>query len=75
MKDIDQEEYQKASQNKPATQDEKDEARRARDQKWDKINAKLKEKDGHFVEPGLPYDANKVVKDYNDVYEKIYRKA
>jgi len=44
------------------------------DQKWDKLNLKLKSNDPEYTEPSLPFDTRFMIKDYNQLYSKIYDK-
>ena len=44
------------------------------DTKWAKLNDKIKGNDPTFVEPALPFDSKIVIKDYNQLYAKIYDK-
>ena len=51
-----------------------DEERKAMDKKWDKVVMKIKQKDDTFVEPALPFRSSTLIKDFNDLYLKIYDK-
>lgn len=44
------------------------------DRKWEKLNAKIKEKHGDFDEPKIPFKSSNLIKDFNDLYCKIYDK-
>jgi hypothetical protein len=44
------------------------------DKKWDKLNAKIKSKNGEFEEPTVPFKSSNLIRDYNDLYAKIYDK-
>lgn len=49
--------------------------RRAKlDQKWDKLNNKLKGSVANFTPPSVPFRSSHLVKDYNELYSKIYDK-
>ena len=54
------------------TQDEKD--RKNFDGKWEKLNAKLKSNNGGFEEPNVPFKPGCVIRDFNQLYHKIYDK-
>jgi len=51
-----------------------EEERKAMDKKWDKVVMKIKSKDDTFVEPALPFRSSALIKDFNDLYCKIYDK-
>lgn len=51
-----------------------EEERKAMDKKWDKVVMKIKAKDDTFVEPALPFRSSALIKDFNDLYLKIYDK-
>lgn len=51
-----------------------EEDRKNFDKRWDKINQKLKQKDSNFVEPVIPFKQNSLIRDYNELYLKIYDK-
>ena len=53
-------------------QDEKD--RLEMDQKWDKINSKIKSNQPDFEEPQLPFKTSILIRDFNALYAKIYDK-
>lgn len=53
-------------------QDEED--RKVLDKKWDKINQKLVSKDSGFTEPKMPFKSSNLIRDYNQLYAKIYDK-
>lgn len=65
-------------------QDEDD--RKNLDKKWEKLNSKLKQSDSQFQEPDCkinhynyvhyvdPYKQSALIKDYNELYSKIYDK-
>jgi len=44
------------------------------DKKWDKLHAKLKASDATFVEPHGPFRSCSLIKDFNELYAKIYDK-
>lgn len=51
-----------------------DDERMALDKKWDKYNQKLKTMDPQFKEPNMPFMSNNLIRDFNDLYAKIYDK-
>jgi serine/threonine-protein phosphatase 2A regulatory subunit B' len=53
-------------------QDEED--RKNLDKKWDKLNSKIKEKNPDFEEPSIPFQSSNLIKDFNELYSKIYDK-
>ena len=53
-------------------QDEED--RKNLDKKWEKLNAKIKAKNGDFEEPTVPFKSSNLIRDYNELYAKIYDK-
>lgn len=54
------------------TQDEKD--RKQFDTKWDKLNTKLSTSSGTYEEPKVPFKPSGVIRDFNQLYHKIYDK-
>ena len=44
------------------------------DKKWNKLNEKLKQKDPAFMEPKLPFRMSTLIKDFNELYAKVYDK-
>jgi len=44
------------------------------DKKWDKINAKIKSKDAGFEEPNMPFKSCNLIRDFNELYAKVYDK-
>ena len=44
------------------------------DLKWDKLNIKIKSANPDYVEPALPFVTKAMIKDYNELYSKIYDK-
>lgn len=44
------------------------------DKKWDKINAKIKHSQPDYEEPKIPFQSNELIRDFNDLYAKIYDK-
>jgi hypothetical protein len=54
------------------TQDTED--RKNLDKKWEKLNAKIKQSHTDFVEPDYPFRSCNLIKDFNDLYSKIYDK-
>lgn len=53
-------------------QDEDD--RKNLDKKWEKLNQKIKTKNPEFEEPLVPFKSNNLIRDYNELYAKIYDK-
>jgi serine/threonine-protein phosphatase 2A regulatory subunit B' len=53
-------------------QDEED--RKNLDKKWEKLNQKIKSKQADYEEPVIPFKSCNLIKDYNDLYAKIYDK-
>ena len=53
-------------------QDEED--RKQLDKRWNKLNASLKQKNQNYIEPALPFKSNALIRDFNDLYAKIYDK-
>lgn len=53
-------------------QDEED--RKVMDKKWEKLNNKIKVAHPDFVEPSFPFKSSKLIKEYNELYSKIYDK-
>jgi len=51
-----------------------DDDRNAMDKKWNKINEKIKQKHDTYSEPALPFKSNNLIKDFNELYAKIYDK-
>lgn len=50
------------------------EKRNRLDQKWEKINNRLKASVSNYTVPSVPFRSNHLVKDYNLLYSKIYDK-
>lgn len=48
--------------------------RKKMDQKWDKLNLKIKSSNPDYEEPSLPFVTKNMIKDYNELYSKIYDK-
>ena len=53
-------------------QDEED--RKNLDKKWEKLNAKIKVKSPDFAEPDVPFKSSNLIRDFNELYAKIYDK-
>lgn len=53
-------------------QDEDD--RKNFDKRWEKLNTKLKQQDNTFTEPDYPFRQSHLIKDFNELYSKIYDK-
>ena len=51
-----------------------EEERRNYDKKWQALNGKLKEQQKDFEEPSFPFQAGTLIRDYNQLYHKIYDK-
>ena len=52
-----------------------DDDRKALDKKWEKCNEKIKkQQDPNFVEPAIPFRSSCLIKDFNELYSKIYDK-
>jgi serine/threonine-protein phosphatase 2A regulatory subunit B' len=63
-----------AQQKKAYAVRQDEEERKALDGKWDKLNAKIKKKDANYTEPVLPFNSSTLIRDYNELYAKIYDK-
>jgi hypothetical protein len=63
-----------ATQKKQYAVKQDDEDRKNLDKKWDRLNQKLKQQDGGFQEPDYPYKQSGLIRDYNELYMKIYDK-
>jgi len=48
--------------------------RKALDARWNKLNLKIKSKDSNYVEPAVPFRSNNLIRDFNELYAKIYDK-
>jgi serine/threonine-protein phosphatase 2A regulatory subunit B' len=79
LKEIDPYAFEEALKMAPAArktyavaQDEKD--RKNFDSKWDKLNSKLKQSQANYSEPAMPFRASTCIRDYNQLYHKIYDK-
>jgi len=44
------------------------------DKKWDLLNTNLKKKHADFQEPNIPFKSNILIRDFNELYAKIYDK-
>lgn len=53
-------------------QDEDD--RKNMDKKWEKINSKIKSKQADYEEPNMPFRSCNLIKDFNELYAKVYDK-
>ena len=51
-----------------------EEDRKSLDKKWEKLNLKLKGTDAAFEEPLYPFKSSQLIKDFNNLYGKIYDK-
>ena len=53
-------------------QDEED--RKNLDKKWEKLHAKIKSKQPDFEEPDYPFRSSNLIREFNELYAKIYDK-
>jgi len=53
-------------------QDEDD--RKNYDKKWDRLNQKLRQQDGGYQEPEFPFKQQNLIRDFNELYHRIYDK-
>jgi serine/threonine-protein phosphatase 2A regulatory subunit B' len=53
-------------------QDEDD--RKNYDKKWERLNMKLKQSDGAYQEPDFPFRQQNLIRDFNELYHRIYDK-
>jgi hypothetical protein len=44
------------------------------DKKWAKINAKIQSKDSSYMPPPMPFQENVLIRDFNELYAKVYDK-
>jgi len=44
------------------------------DKKWEKLSAKIKSQVPTFVEPNMPFKSCNLIRDFNELYKKIYDK-
>lgn len=44
------------------------------DKRWSKLNSKIEHKNPDYKEPPLPFKSNNLIRDFNDLYAKIYDK-
>jgi len=51
-----------------------DDDRKNLDKKWEKLNEKIKKQSPDFAEPNFPFKSSNLIKDFNDLYSKIYDK-
>ena len=51
-----------------------EEDRATLDKKWDKLHIKIKAKHSDFEEPKRPFVSCNVIKDFNEIYAKVYDK-
>jgi serine/threonine-protein phosphatase 2A regulatory subunit B' len=79
LKEIDPLAFDEALKMNPASkkqyavkQDEED--RKTLDKKWEKLNEKIKKSDPSFDEPEYPFKSSNLIKDFNELYSKIYDK-
>lgn len=72
------------SQKKQFAVKQDDDDRKNFDKKWDRLHLKLKQQDGGFNEPDgnhlifiieiVPFKQSTLIRDFNDLYQKIYDK-
>ena len=53
---------------------QEEEDRKTLDKKWEKLNAHIKKNQPTYTEPKVPFCSSTLVKDFNDLYSKIYDK-
>jgi len=51
-----------------------DDDRKNFDKKWEKLNIKLKSQDANYSEPDYPFKHSGLIRDFNELYQKIYDK-
>jgi serine/threonine-protein phosphatase 2A regulatory subunit B' len=51
-----------------------EEERKTLDKKWDKLHSKIKSNQADFEEPVIPFRSSNLIKDFNELYAKIYDK-
>jgi len=51
-----------------------DDDRRNFDKKWEKLNTKLKSAQPDFEEPEYPFKQSILIRDFNELYQKVYDK-
>ena len=51
-----------------------DEDRKKLDAKWDKLNVMIKSNNADYEEPSYPFKSANLIKDFNELYAKIYDK-
>jgi len=44
------------------------------DKKWEKLHAKIKAKHPDFEEPNQPFKSSNLIREFNELYAKIYDK-
>lgn len=44
------------------------------DKKWEKVHAKVKAQYPDFVEPDYPFKSSNLIREFNELYAKIYDK-
>jgi hypothetical protein len=44
------------------------------DKKWERINNRLKQSDHNYAEPEYPFKQSSLIRDFNELYQKIYDK-
>jgi len=45
------------------------------DNKWDALNDRIKNNNSSFKEPKLPFCKNNLIRDFNQLYFKVYDKV
>lgn len=48
--------------------------RKAFDAQWEKIDKKIQSKDSSFQPPAIPFKQDMLIRDFNELYAKIYDK-
>lgn len=61
-------------QKKPFQTKQDEEDRKTFDKKWERLNSKVKSSQPNFEEPKVPFASAALIRDYNELYSKIYDK-
>ena len=79
LKEIDPLAFEEAMKMRPeqkknfaVVQDQED--RKNLDKRWSKLNEKIKMKDPDYQEPSVPFTKENLIRDFNELYAKIYDK-
>jgi serine/threonine-protein phosphatase 2A regulatory subunit B' len=64
----------KVSDRKQYSVKQDEEERKNLDKKWDNLNNQLRIKDPAFVPPPIPFKSSNLIKDFNNLYAKVYDK-